>query len=156
MPLRRRRQKSTFPLPRGRRPLGPRAKWRTSGGPAVTLRSFCAPGTLPGFDSATGGLRGRIWYGRIFLEPIQNGDAGAVSFSKYYYFDCSVGRKTGLGAYASRNSPPPPRNPQREIGGAPRNFANSRKSSGPTVPPDSSGAWGGTRDARAQFSFTTD
>ena len=54
----------------------------------------------------------------IFLELVQTGGAGAVSFSKYYYPACSFDRKTELGAYASRNAPLPS-GTNRNTSGAP-------------------------------------
>merc|ERR1711923_403970 len=35
----------------------------------------------PGF-----GVRAKVWYGQIFLEPVLNGHARAVSFGKFAYY----------------------------------------------------------------------
>ena len=35
----------------------------------------------PGF-----GVRAKVWYGQIFLEPVRNGRARAVSFGKCAHF----------------------------------------------------------------------
>ena len=53
------------------------------------------------------GVRAKVWYGQIFLEPVQNGHARAVSFGKFAYYAWYLDRISALGAYFSRKLPRP-------------------------------------------------
>ena len=55
-----------------------------------------------------GGLRARIWYGQIFLEPVQIGHARAVFFGKKSFLPWYLDPRDALGAYLSRKLPRPP------------------------------------------------
>ena len=53
------------------------------------------------------GVRAKVWYGQIFLEPVQNGRARAVALGKFAYYAWYLDRISALGAYFSRKLPRP-------------------------------------------------
>ena len=98
----------------------------------------------PGF-----GVRAKIWYGQIFLEPVQNGHARAVSFGKCAFVAWYLDRISALRAYFSRKLPRP--------SGISRNslvFRRFRNSFRHAMSVDSGGAREFTRKVRPRRTYT--